>query len=321
MSKENPGTNWKIENGRLVFPSIGAYRQMLTNSNPEEKEAFIQAVLSDKSYKPAAGSAKFREGGNQRGRLILTGDSTLDDDINDVITSTFLSAVLNADGIVQIGNYLFNVDLANERCYAMHSSYTANSSNYNDLLNANTGNPNLFNFSTDDDVLDNLTDMGLPLKPADIPPVWEKKCKEKGAERNKDNANEYYNEVKGLPQIRLSIKLAYQKAGIWFGLVSKVEYQFKSLFGWAVNSSHGWESFEVLSAISYYQYKEKCGVERRLNAGYIGSKGGNVFKDKPYEDIKGLSKYDMQYQFKVGGGVDAGYVIKTTRIYKIKSGY
>lgn len=319
-TKEN-SINWKIENGHVVFSSFAAYRQILTSSNQKDKDAFINAVLSDKTYKPAAGSDKYRKDGNPQGRLLLTGDSTLDDDINDVITSTFLSTILNADGVVKIGNYLFNIDLVNERCYAMHDKYASDHNSYLDLLNGNTNNLNLFNFSTDDDVLDDLEDMGYPLNPGDISPVLGRRCREGGARDNKVAPNVYYEPVTKLPQIRLSIKLAYQKAGIWFGLVSKVEYQFKAIVGWAVNSSHFWESFEAIPGISYYKYKVKCGEEIRLDAGYIGQKGNNVFKEKPYEDIRGLSKYDMQYQFKVGGGVDAGYVIKTTGIYRITSGY
>src|SRR5258705_12934573 len=143
-------------------------------------------------------------------RLSPTGDPVLDDDIDDIVSSPFISKILNADGLVIIGDYIFNVDLLTDSCFAMHTQFLqGDSSNYyyNLVYAGNSNNPFVFNFSTDDEVLEILEDWGFPTrKDQAIYPA--KRCGELAAMRKKDELVYYFPSS----NVSLKCKVAYQKA-------------------------------------------------------------------------------------------------------------
>jgi hypothetical protein len=70
---------------------------------------------------------------------------------NNYIDNEYLSSILNKDMVVQIGDYLYRVNKANEKVYVLASEYL---DQYEDLVSENTKNKNILEYSTGDDVID-----------------------------------------------------------------------------------------------------------------------------------------------------------------------
>jgi hypothetical protein len=68
----------------------------------------------------------------------------------DLIDDAYLAQILNKDNVVQIGTYLYLVDMAVGKCYALPA---ANKAEYADLVNKDTHNANIKEYSTTQDVL------------------------------------------------------------------------------------------------------------------------------------------------------------------------
>jgi hypothetical protein len=62
----------------------------------------------------------------------------------------FLGQLLNEDGIIQIGNFIYKVNLQSQKVFVLPAT---NSSEYQDLVNENKSNKNIRQFTTNDDVI------------------------------------------------------------------------------------------------------------------------------------------------------------------------
>lgn len=77
-----------------------------------------------------------------------------DDDENGM--DDFLGQLLNKDGVIQIGENIFRIDLINEKVFVL--DIKSKEKDYSDLIAGNAANKNIQIFSTDDDVLDIIMD-------------------------------------------------------------------------------------------------------------------------------------------------------------------
>jgi len=73
------------------------------------------------------------------------------DDFNSDIDAT-LARLLNKNGAIQIGQYIYKVDVQKDSVFAIDARYKE--SNYQDLIDGNTNNKRVVGFSTDEEVLD-----------------------------------------------------------------------------------------------------------------------------------------------------------------------
>jgi len=62
-----------------------------------------------------------------------------------------LAQLLNSDGAIQIGRYIYKIDIQKDSVYAIDSKYK--DSHYKELINGNTNNKLVVGFSTDEEVL------------------------------------------------------------------------------------------------------------------------------------------------------------------------
>lgn len=69
-----------------------------------------------------------------------------------------LSEILNKDNIVSIGNYFIKINTNNENVYVLNKKFA---NKYSDLVNENLNNPNIFQYSTYDNVLSLLENDNL----------------------------------------------------------------------------------------------------------------------------------------------------------------
>lgn len=72
-------------------------------------------------------------------------------DSDSMYMDEYLGKLLNSDGVVQIGDYIYKVDLLTGIVGVLNSSY---SSEYDDLVALNTSNKNIRKFTTEDDVIE-----------------------------------------------------------------------------------------------------------------------------------------------------------------------
>lgn len=71
-------------------------------------------------------------------------------DLDNLIEDEILSKVLNKDQIVQIGNFIYRLNKADEKVFVLPVAF---SSQYADLVSENTKNPNILVYSTEESVI------------------------------------------------------------------------------------------------------------------------------------------------------------------------
>jgi hypothetical protein len=116
----------------LVFRTVEDYEVAITDITNEEEIDFVTRIkeLSYTSY-----SEHLENEGGQA---------------EDLIGDNVLNTILNKDWVVQIGNYLYRVNMQLDKVFVLpvtHASY------YNDLVSQNLENKNIRQFSTGEDVV------------------------------------------------------------------------------------------------------------------------------------------------------------------------
>jgi hypothetical protein len=315
---------YKIENGRVVFESIPAYRAFMDNLTDAKKKELADYVARQSSYTPLNKSSRL-EALRQKARLLPTGNEELDDDLEDVYASDFLGSMINSDGIVQMGDYLFNIDMVNNMCYALHKYWLTTDSSqiiYGYFYNGDFKNNYVFEFSTEDDVLDYLEAWGYPKTKDEIAasPQWPF-CTERHANPGLDKTTEYFD----IPYnfYRVHCKARYLKLGIYFSLYGKIMQQYNGCLN---SRTEGFEcawlrGFWRQNTITYaWRFKPRCWGERvqPLKVETIGTDNARVLR--AWESSRGLHKYDYSIQWKVNGIMAVDH-FHNTRIYRVRYGY
>jgi hypothetical protein len=130
-------------NGKmLIFESVESYEKSVEYTTAEKRERLLSDIskLNFKNY--------------------FSVDHLNSKSGNDSIQEMddFLGQILNDAGIVQIGNYIYKVNLQSEKVFVLPVS---NSAEYEDLVNENKSNKNIRQFTTGDDVI-YLAESGEP---------------------------------------------------------------------------------------------------------------------------------------------------------------
>lgn len=123
-----------------------------------------------------------------------------------------LNSILNIENMVQIEKHIYKLDLENEKIYALNIN---NLSDIQALKNKDTTNENIKFFSMEYETLE-LVDAGLKRNPSQSNEKFFNWFRCSWAGRRTDNANYPYGDG-----YNLKVILKYQRAGIWFSLVSK----------------------------------------------------------------------------------------------------
>ena len=328
------GQPYTVKNGRVVFKTVAAYRNFLDNLTETQRRNFIAEVSGSGQFSPLNRSVKLLNAVNNAhaptSRLALTGIDSVDDDIEDMLDSEFLTHLINADGLVQIGDYLFNIDVLNKKCYAMHTYWNSTDSArtiYNWLYNGETSNVYIFEFTTDQDVLDELEALGFPRVkggPAQGPVPEGLFCREGGRQPQKDQGQETF--AKPNEFYRVKCKVNYQKAGIYFALYGKIkqEYNYCKYPGRVATETFGcfWQKGWWRTNFSSFQwrFKPKCWSERVQAPTTEISYTDQERKTRAWESSRALHKFDIQFQWRIDGILCEGQ-FHTTRIYRIRDGY
>lgn len=122
-------------NGKmLIFESVESYEKSVDYTSEEKREKLLSNIskLNFKNYF----SVEHLNSKSENDSI-----QEMDD---------FLGQLLNEDGCIQIGNYIYKVNLQAEKVFALP---VANSDEYQDLVNENKSNKNIRQFTTNDDVI------------------------------------------------------------------------------------------------------------------------------------------------------------------------
>ncbi len=310
---------YSFSNGLLKFNSTESYQKFLEEASEADKQTLINDAANRTDYKPLYKSDKLlaqQQANNNSNRLVSSGNTDVDDQINELLTASVLSSMINADGLVQIGNYIFNIDILNEKCYAMHASYLSGSNAsyyYGLILNAQTNNNFVIQFTTDNSVLELLTLANNPttVSQYNTSGVTDLSfCGEGAVAHRVHSGKEYFSKVKpGDRDHYLDCKVAYDKAGIYFALYGKVDYK-PSIWHW--NTRRDWY---------YWKFKPKCWSERfQSYTTTYSTNQANGYKRFAWESTRALTKYDITFQWEILGGSESNQLLKTS-VYAIKAGY
>jgi hypothetical protein len=326
LTNKQQGKVYTIKEGMVTFKTITGYRNFLDNMTEADRTGFINDVNSNTGFKPLSKSAKLAARASTN-RLVLTGVDTLDDDIEDILESDFLTRLINADGLVQIGDYMFNIDVVNQKCYAMHTYWLGTDSSriiYNYLYNGDARNQYIFEFSTEQDVLEELEALGFPRYKNDIRQTPNGLfCREAGKRAQKDDGTEYFQKPNNF--YRVKCKANYQKAGVYFALYGKIRQQYNDCLYTSRTATDflcHWNTGLWRSNYASYQwrFKPRCWSERVQGYVTTVTYSNNIRKIWAWESSRSLAKFDFQIQWKVDGILREGQYF-TTRIYQVKDGY
>jgi hypothetical protein len=245
-----------------------------------------------------------------------------------MLADPFLASLINADGLVTIGSYIFNIDLVNGKGYALHTNWLNGSDAayyYNLIYNGTTGNEFIFEFAADDEAIEMLEDWGLPLTKKQIPVTTQRRCGEGGALRQKRDGKETLNNTYDpkTPNDWVDCKAVYQKAIIYFSLVAKIKFHHP--IGHISPFGDGWQACRAYFA---WRFKPKCWSDRIQAPAYRDARVGppnyteaDVMTDRPWSSTRGLSKYDMAFYWVVKGHILSSNYSYQTNVYAIKAGY
>lgn len=314
-----PGKPYQFLNGIVTFSSFDGYRSFLESE--KQKDAFLSDVVKSDSYISWAESHK-----NIDLSFASVSARTADpnEDIEDILSSPMLSGMVNENGIVQIGSYLFKLDYDSSRVYVINIANRESS--YQKLLTKDGTGTDVFVFSTDDDILDILEDNKLP-----VSEVYDgesaslfKRCKEYGARERKRKGVEsgVYSNCKPSDYRdygKMWLKVVYQKAGFYFSLHLKSTLEYWRFNGSGVQLQQN----AINGANSYIRYKPKC----RDEVGPYTEDAeitGAILSRRPYESGRGLTKFHYKVQFRYKGDTNFGQLPGTyfyPELYEIIYGY
>lgn len=120
----------KVDKNRIIFKSYVEYENLINDFQvSKEPQKFILEIRN--KYKLQ--------------------NSYIESHYPDSLQDEFLSSILNDNNIVQIGDYLYKVNLLTEKVYVLNTEYE---SEIIDLITENTTNEYVMEFSTGDDVID-----------------------------------------------------------------------------------------------------------------------------------------------------------------------
>ncbi len=185
-----------------------------------------------------------------------------------------LPQILNRDKIVKIGNYLIKVDLHTETVLVLESKHREQ---YKDLAESNMTNENIMTFSTDDEVL-TLLEQGAT---GSVNSRLSGLCDDPAADPGKEREYVSYDGSKR----RYKAKMAYQRAGIYFSLITKIKNQKRKWGVWWSDGS-GW------CCVTYgCTFKARCGSTVIQNG--VICRNGRKAHYRPYSSSIRLQFYTM----------------------------
>jgi len=279
VDETEKAAGYRTDGRMLIFNTVADYESVVNNSTPASEAAFTSAIsqLGYRTYREALDKNPAAP---------------------DAVGHELLSMMLNKDRTMQIGNYLYHVNILTKQVLVLPASYIAE---YNDLTTENTANAHVMVYSTEENVIE--------LVESDLPSGMKKLCLESFANTRNESRPKTVTESASLYHT-FTCEVRYYSGGVIFNLKSQILAQTHYyLNGWHVKAC------EMLTKIeSHRRYKKRCENE---NPWYDFSDTGFTFYDAnavdhwkafklhSYQGSKGLNKYTLNSNFwyKDGNGI------------------
>lgn len=206
-------------------------------------------------------------------------DATVQKKEVDLIGDDYLASILNEDWIVQIGDYLYRVNIPNEKVFVLPVKHI---DQYDQLVEENLKNSNIMVFSTDDDVIE-LVENGMTGQEKSL------FCHDRKARRSYA-----ISDIATItPAVTMQLESRYYKGGIIFSLKSKGAY--------STNLSY---SLKFYFQLENCYFKQRCGYSegpyshpwRTSTSAWSGSQIKEIFKW--YQGSKQLKEYSYKVRFR-----------------------
>lgn len=290
---ESPGFTEHIvfEDNLLKFDKISSYEDLLENQGEEAQEQLIRQIASNKGF--ISMQRFYTDQDAKRAYQRKNGRSYA---VENPVEDEFLASILNPDGIVQIGEWLFKVNLEKDIVLAMNQKYK--NFFYNDLVNEKIDNKQIYVYSTDDEVI-NLIKNGVYGTSEGGENYWWGCAK--GASRKKEDDNDYVynttiNTATGETQhttYKARYKHVYQKAGIYFSLFSKLKYM--KLDEGQIFYDPVWTD---ITLIYTYKLHERCRDIKKEGKSTRSLTNKRKLKRTYHSSARALRSYSISSQFK-----------------------
>lgn len=293
-----PKSDVSVVDNWLAFKDRSSFETYSTSLSAVPKEMTADQFLQNKESKLNFVSMRFAD----KNSLVKVPNARTTMKENG-IEDDYLASMLSPEGILQIGAWICKLDIPNQKVYALHEK---DKSLLSELKKDFPSHDKIKVFSTDDEVLPMLEEGEASKSSARVSILC---FKESGAKEDKDDTDpDYYNTDN---TIRLDKKLVYQKAGVYFSIQAKCQYQKLVAGIWW--STQGW-----LGGSWNGEYKVKCkGYSYPQGSGTNGGAGDDKssWSQRLYESSNALNRYK----------VDVTFVNNTeglySRVYHIEYGY
>lgn len=301
-SLKSNSTKYYSDGEVLIFNTAEDYENSISNLDGRSSQLFLKSIVNMNytSYKE---------------RLIIEGDNA-----EDLIGDDFFNTMLNKDRIIQIGEYLYKINMQKELVFVLP---TIKRTEYNDLVSENTSNENIRIFSTNEDVIELSESKNegkkkpLFCRESYCPSKYESTC-----------GNSVY--IGNLSSLVFDCRIRYYAAGVFFNLKA-----------WANTFTHGLQSTLEADQLTYFSgsvnttlkieasriYKERCQSETGWYSWTVtGNGANNGITAQSYQGSKGLKKAWLKASFFYWNGKDWIKIPPSSDWYPpyhrgIKSGY
>jgi hypothetical protein len=258
----------------LIFNSVAAYESVVNDPSEAKQVDFLKdiAQLGYTSYADYLAASSETE--------------------TDAVGDDFLSKMLNKDRIVQIGGYLYHVNILKQQVFVLSAAKIAD---YKDLAMENTANVNVSVYSTEEDVIE-LVENGFQTGEKGL-------CFESYANARNESRTLTVT-VNSAIYHTFNCEVRYYAGGLIFNLKSQILAQTHYL---DIKNQWKVKGYELMTKIdSYRRYKKRCENENSWysfsGSGFTGYDANAInvwtpFKLHSYQGSKGLKKYTLESNF------------------------
>ena len=263
--------NGNVENQKImIFNTTDEYDQLINKSENEQK-------IELEKIRKQPFISKFEKQKKEK---------ALSNEIND----EFLLSILNEDNIVQIGRFLYKLNISEEKVYVLSASKI---DEYSDLVAENLSNKNIRKFSMNENVIE-VAESGSDGEKALF-------CKESYAQSRSEHFGPYIT-IGYASTLNFDCNVVYKAFGIYFTLKATAD-SFVQGLSWSNLSTDAPQYYasstgSILMKIEgQRRYKERCGSEP--NGYYVmpAATGSTSITMQSYQGSKGLNKYQMMCNF------------------------
>lgn len=300
------GEDLFINNGILNFSSIEAYRDLIENSDFTKKSIVVKEIDKIQKFQSMK-NQYFASKASSNSRKLHSSEEEM------VVTNDFFSTLLNADGLITIGDYIIKINLGEGTCLVLPIKYE---SQINDLMAENTNNQNIMIFSVSDDALDMLEEGSA----GTINGRTSLFCSDRRADgKEKVNLINYSDEGASY-DYRVDAKHVYQEAAVYFSLLTELKHMDRPQ---DVSPLTPWSQASTEIYVEYYfKWKQRCRSGDTEDRGSKETLWDNKLNHRAYERTRGLAKIQIESRYiYLERNVSTGGVDRQLTIPTIKDGY